>query len=241
MGNLCESVASENRMGGILSYFLEDIFCDISKFKKLKSESENEIHKLKARIEQLEQLEIDRSKQNPPESSGGKDQDEREASELKNPTRGPYPDLADVHLLENELIDKRYAVPLTILAPASSMATIHQAILAKVETHGVHLADGPSGPCLVTVVNSSRLDSDMNRDLRKARETPNRLLVIMVVKASRDPPKNEPSIESMLSKWPEDAALIVHFVCDMGLRNLHSCPHNDGELDKLVNHFKNYQ
>ena len=62
-----------------------------------------------------------------------------------------------------------YSVMVTIVDPPNSMATIHQRVLDGLEHRGVHLQDGSKGPCLVTVVNSSRIDSDMTRDLGKAK------------------------------------------------------------------------
>ena len=61
-------------------------------------------------------------------------------------------------------------------------------------------------------------------------------LVILVLNSSRDPPEREMSIERGLSKRPEGTSLIVNFVAQMDLKNLHNCHHNDQQFKKLANH-----
>ena len=86
----------------------------------------------------------------------------REDENVKQKVKKTYPDLDKEPLLEN-------VAAVTILPPPSKINTIHKAILAKLQDSGVKLEDSDNGPCIVTVVNSSRLQADMERDLREAR------------------------------------------------------------------------
>ena len=55
-----------------------------------------------------------------------------------------------------------------VIPAPSRAATVHTQLLSKMDDlldiRGLHLDEGQSGPCLVTVVNASRIEADINRD-----------------------------------------------------------------------------
>ena len=59
---------------------------------------------------------------------------------------------------------------------------------------------------------------------------------MLVLNSSRDPPEREQLIERGLSKQPEGASLILNFVAQMDLKNLHNCKHNNQQFEKLARH-----
>ena len=93
----------------------------------------------------------------------------------------PDSDIEASPLIENEespgnhkVHDKSHISPgvsldLTVLDPPPSVSTLLKTIVGKVEESGYSLHGTSTSPRLVTVVNSSRLEADMNRDLKRAR------------------------------------------------------------------------
>ena len=59
-------------------------------------------------------------------------------------------------------------IRVNIIEPPAIMKNIHEEILRRL-SQGLQLRHDPAGPCLVTVVNNSRLLADINRDLRRAK------------------------------------------------------------------------
>ena len=59
-------------------------------------------------------------------------------------------------------------VSVNFIDPSNKLEIIRDKIVTQLHSEGLNLQHDPSGPCLVIVNNSSRIGSDLNRDLRKA-------------------------------------------------------------------------
>ena len=61
-----------------------------------------------------------------------------------------------------------------VLPAPSSVATVQAQLLNKLDdlldAHGLHIDEGQSGPCLVTVVNGSRIEADINREMGRIKD-----------------------------------------------------------------------
>ena len=60
---------------------------------------------------------------------------------------------------------------MNIIDPPPSLKAIHETFLHYISSKGLEVKQDPNAPCLVTVVNNnmSRLLSDINRDLNRAK------------------------------------------------------------------------
>ena len=58
-------------------------------------------------------------------------------------------------------------VSVNFIDPSNKLEIIRDKIVTQLHSEGLHLQHEPSGPCLVIVNSSSKISSDLNRDLRK--------------------------------------------------------------------------
>ena len=116
---------------------------------------------------------------------------------------------------------------------------------------GLTLRSGDSGPCLVTVVNSSRIQADITRDTRvltgdqsvlhglsnNVAGLENRAMVLVVLIPFREVPDRFTSQErSMMGQVPGCQLLLEMFV-DTNNTVFFHCDHNNTQLKRIVEYF----
>ena len=118
-------------------------------------------------------------------------------------------------------------------------------------TAGVALRSCDLGPCLVTVVNSSRIQADITRDTRVltgdqeglpwcwklVAGLDNRSVIVVVLIPYREVPDRFTSQErSMMGQVPGCKLLLEMFV-DTNNKVFFNCDHNNNQLQRIVEYF----
>jgi len=126
-----------------------------------------------------------------------------------------------------------------IKPPPGPVGKIHKQIIKLIRTtlgkHGHTLADDGSGPTLVTVVNSSRTQEDIDRDMKAAKLSDSEASDVILL---RIVPSLTHNIKVKEMKG-ENYKLDLVFLAEQSARKLHECEKNDEACEELFEYLEN--
>merc|ERR1711892_1520954 len=140
-----------------------------------------------------------------------------------------------------EKIDNKVlSVSCIIKPPPTPVKKIHGQIIKLVETilgkHGHELVEGGSGPTLVTVVNSSRTQEDIDRDMKAAKLSDSEASDVVLLRIVPSLTPNSLQVKKMSG---ENYNLDLVFLAEQSARNLHECDQNNEACLEIIEYLCN--
>merc|ERR1711936_274849 len=123
-----------------------------------------------------------------------------------------------------------------IKTPPVKGAALQQQILQNIKSslgeQDIHLREGNYGPTVVTVVNSSRTNADIRRDVRAANltdtEAENVIILRLVPTNDQNKDVGKVNLKEMNIK------LDLSFLIDPDTPTVYQCEHNSNQLEEAV-------
>ena len=143
------------------------------------------------------------------------------------------------------------------MAPPERAKGVHGLVIARLQQlmaeEGIQMRNGDQGPCLLTVINSSRIEADISRDTKifqgssvKQRKNRCKLIfsdlgsteqIIMILMPVMEVPSNHFSQLRSLDGKMARFRLVLEMYVDTNNRALFNCDHNSKQLKKIVEYF----
>jgi len=122
-----------------------------------------------------------------------------------------------------------------IKPPPGTVTKIHKQIIQLIKTtlgkHGHTLAEDGSGPTLVTVVNSSRTQEDIDRDMKAAKLSDSEALEVILLRIVPSLTHNSLKVKEMKG---ENYKLDLVFLAEQSARKLHECEENMEVCEEFI-------
>jgi len=147
--------------------------------------------------------------------------------------------LQSVSNMSGKIGNTGVSVSCTIKPPPGTVTKIHKQIINLIKTtlgkHGHTLTEDGSGPTLVTVVNSSRTQEDIDRDMKAAKLTDSEASDVILL---RIVPSLTHNIKVKEMKG-ENYKLDLVFLAEQSAKKLHECEKNVEACEELFEYLEN--
>ena len=142
-----------------------------------------------------------------------------------------------------------------VLPAPPNAANVHAQLLNKLDdllyVRGLHIDEGQSGLYLVTVVNASRIEADINRDMGRIKDGKYSKLIkkifsfscaglddkekiVIILIPVRDVPTQHVSRAKALTAKIAGCNLILEIFVDFNAKKFLDCKHNIRELNSII-------
>jgi len=134
-----------------------------------------------------------------------------------------------------EKIDRKaFRVACNIKPPPKKVKAIHREIIKLIKTtlhpHGYELEEDGSGPTLVTIVDASRTQEDIERDMKAAKLSGSEASDVILL---RIVPSQNPNIK-VKKMTGEHYKLDMAFLAEQSAEKLHDCPQNVQACEEII-------